>query len=134
MYRNLSLRPNRGQRATSPDFRGRSIGRADGPDRASRSHFTKNPFNCSEINPRSRGTLRIFCKKTYQIISKSTRSLERMGSGFLQKRPSLYQKSTRAPETLSAIFAKTSSDFSQIKIQATFDDISFFSKNKLAET
>jgi len=53
--------------------------------------------------------------------------------GFLQTRP-LYRKSTRAPETLSAIFAKTSSDFSQIKIQATFDYISFVSKNKLAET
>jgi len=47
---------------------------------------------------------------------------------FLQTRPSLYQKSTRAPETLSTIFAKTSSDFSQINIQATFDYISFLKK------
>jgi len=49
----------------------------------------------------------------------------------LQTRPSLYRKSTRAPETLSTFFAKTSSDFSQINIQATFDYISF---KKIAET
>jgi len=52
----------------------------------------------------------------------------------LQTRPSLYRKSTRAPETLSTIFAKPSSNSPQINIQATFDYISFFSKNKLAET
>ena len=51
--------------------------------------------------------------------------------GFLQTRP-LYRKSTRAPETRSTIFAKTSSDFSQINIQATFDYISFL--KKIAET
>ena len=114
------------QRATSPAFRGRSIGRADGPDRASRSHFTKNPFNCSEINPRYRGTLRIFCKKHLIIFLNQPAVQNGWALVFLQKRPSLYRKSTRAPETLSAIFAKTSSDFSQIKIQATFDYISFF--------
>jgi len=122
------------QRATSRAFPGRSIGRADGPDRASRSHFTKNPFNCSEINPRYRGTLRIFCKKHLILFPNQPAVQNGWALVFLQKRPSLYRKSTRAPETLSAIFAKTSSDFSQIKIQATFDYISFFSKNKLAET
>ena len=70
------------QRATSRAFRGRSIRRADGPDRASRGHFSKQFFYFLKINPRSRGPLSIFCKKTPQIISKSTRSLDRMGSGF----------------------------------------------------
>jgi hypothetical protein len=51
----------------------------------------------------------------------------------LQARPSLYRKSTRAPETLSKIFAKTS-DFSQINTQSTFHYIYFLKKNKLAET
>jgi len=56
------------QRATSPAFRCRSIGRADGPDRAIRGHFTKKPFNFSEINPRSRDPLRIFCKKHLRLF------------------------------------------------------------------
>ena len=114
------------QRATSRVFRGRSIGRADGLDRAIHCHFTKKPFYFSEINPRSRGPLRIFCKKHLRLFPNQPAVQNGWALGFLQKRPSLYRKSTRAPETLSAIFAKTSSDFSQIKIQANFDYISFF--------
>ena len=116
------------QRATSRAFRSRSIGRADGPDRAIHCHFTKKPFYFSEISPRSRGPLRIFCKKHLRLFLNQSAVQNGWASVFLQKRPSLYRKSTRAPETLSAIFAKTSSDFSQIKIQATFDYISFFQK------
>jgi len=54
--------------ATSRAFRGRPIGHADGLDRAIRGHFTKNPFNFSEINPRSRGPLRIFFKKHLRLF------------------------------------------------------------------
>jgi len=71
--------------ATSPAFRGRPIGRADGPDRASRGHFskkaltfqksTRGPESLSgyfaknssyffEINPQSStDVLRVFYKK-----------------------------------------------------------------------
>jgi len=103
-----------------------TIRRVDGPDRASGGHFSKNPFYFFEINPRS--TSQYILQKTPQIISKSTRSPDRMAPGFLQRRPYLYRKSTRVPETLSIIFAKNSSDFSQINIQPTSDYISFFPK------
>ena len=123
--------PRRGLRvATSPAFRGRSIGRADGLDRASRGRFTKNPFKFSEINPRSRRPLRIFYKKRL-VLFPNQRSVQ---TGWalvcFQKRPQLYRKSTRAPQTLSPFFAKTSSDFSQIEIQPNFDYI-FFSSKKI---
>ena len=61
--------------ATSPAFRGRSIGRADGPDRASRGRFMKNPFKFSKINPRSRRSLRIFYKK-YLVLFPNQRSVQ----------------------------------------------------------
>ena len=95
--------------------------------------FQKKPFFFSEINPRSRVPLRIFCKKTLQIILKSTRGPERMASGFFfQKNPYFYRKSTRAPQTLSSFFTKTSSDFSQINTQANFDYIFFSQKKRVA--
>ena len=56
------------QRATSRAFSGRSIGHADGLDRASRGHFSKNPFDFLEINPRSRGPLSIFFKKHIRLF------------------------------------------------------------------
>ena len=121
--------PRRGLRvATSPAFRGRSIGRADGPNRVSCGRFTKNPFKFSKINPCSRRSLRNFYKKRL-VLFPNQRSVQ---TGWalvcLQKRPPLYRKSTRAPQTLSPFFAKTSSDFSQIKIQPNFNCIFFFSK------
>jgi len=57
----------------SPAFRGRSIGRADGLDRTIRGHFTKKPFKFSEINPRSRGPLRIFFKKHLRLFRNQPR-------------------------------------------------------------
>ena len=56
------------QRATSLPFCGRSIGRADGPDRASGGKFLKNPLYFSEINPRSRDPLSIFYKKHLRLF------------------------------------------------------------------
>jgi hypothetical protein len=49
--------------AMSSAFRGRQIGRADVPDRASHGYFVKKPFYFSEINPRSTGPLSIFYEK-----------------------------------------------------------------------
>jgi len=46
-----------GERATSPAFPGRSIGRTDGPDRANRGIFAKKPSTFSRINPQSRPPL-----------------------------------------------------------------------------
>ena len=111
--------------ATSAAFRGR----ADGPDRLILGRFTKNPLKFSEINPHSRRSLRIFYKKHLVLFSNQRSVQNGWALVCLQKRPPLYRKSTRAPETLSAIFAKTSSDFSQIKIQPNFDSIFFSSKN-----
>ena len=121
--------PRRGLRvATSPAFRGRSIGRADGPDRPILGRFTKNPLKFSEINPHSRRPLRIFYKKRLVLFSNQRSVQNGWALVCLQKRPPLYRKSNRAPQTLSPFFAKTSSDFSQIKIQPNFDYIFFFSK------
>ena len=90
--------------------------------------FYENPFKFLEINPRSRRPLRNFYKKRL-VLFPNQRSVQ---TGWalvcLQKRPPLYRKSTRAPQTLSPFFAKTSSDFSQIKIQPNFDYIFFSSK------
>ena len=107
--------PRRGLRvATSPAFRGRSIGRADGPDRASRGRFTKNSFKFSEINPRSRRPLRFFYKKTSRIISKSTLSPDRMGTGlfakktshrFLRKHHQIFLKSKYSPTLIISFFS-----------------------------
>jgi len=118
--------------ATSRAVPGRRIGRADGPDRAKRGHFMKNPFNFLEMNSRSRSPLRIFFKKHLRLFPNKPAIQNGWALFFLQKRPSLYRKSTRAPETLSEFFSKISSDFYQIKIQANFDYICFFLKK--AET
>jgi hypothetical protein len=111
--------------ATSPAFRGRSIGHADGPDRADHGFFAKKPFCFSKINPRSTSPLSIFCENHLRFFRNQPVVQIGWAPGFLQKNPFLYRKSTRAAETLSTIFAKTSSDFSQINQQSTFDYISF---------
>ena len=72
-------------------------------------------------------------QETPQIFLKSTRSPERMPSGFFAKKPYLFRKSTRAPQTLSPFFAKTSSDFSQINIQSNFNYIFFFQKKMFGQ-
>ena len=74
------------QRATSRAFRGRSIGRADGPDRSIRGHFTKNPFYVSEINPRSRGPLIIFCKKHLRLFPNQPAVQNGWAPGWLVRR------------------------------------------------
>ena len=58
------------QRATSPAFSGRSIGRVDGPDRASSGHFAKNP-SVFRKSTRAPEALSVYFQKTPQIISKS---------------------------------------------------------------
>ena len=71
-------------------------------------------------------------QKTPQIILKSTRGPERMAAGFFfQKKPlSLSKISPRSTNPL-IFFAQTSSDFSQINIQANFNYIFFFSKKNV---
>ena len=117
--------------ATSAAFRGRPIGRADGPDRTSRGHFSKKPFCFSEINPRSRFSLRIFCKKLLGLFENQPAVQNGWLPDFLQKNPYLFRKSTCTPQTLSPFFAKTSSDFSQINIQSNFNYIFFFQKKNV---
>jgi len=51
---------------------------------------------------------------------------------FSKKKPYFCRKSTSAPQTLSSFFAKTSSNFSQINIQANFDYI-FFLQTKTCD-
>ena len=119
--------PRRGLRvATSSAFRGRSIGRADGPDRASRGRFTKNPFKFSEINPRSRRPLRIFYKKR-PVLFPNQRSVQigwalvclkkkdihfienqlalpRHSHRFLRKHPQIFLKSKYSPILIISFF------------------------------
>ena len=111
---------------TSPIFRGRSIGRADGPDRASRGRFTKNPFQFSKINPRSSRPLRFFftknascyfqidaqsrtdahwfvCKKDLHFIEIQP-ALHRHSHHFLRKYPLIFLKSKNSPPFIISFF------------------------------
>jgi len=111
--------PRRGLRvATSPVFRGHSIGRADGPDRASRGRFTKNPLsfrkstrapdvlsefftkNTScyfQINAQSRPDGHWFvCKKDLHFIENQL-ALPRHSHRFLRKHPQIFLKSKYSP-------------------------------------
>ena len=108
-----------------PFDRPRGRPRSDEP----RSFFEKTLLFFGN-QPRSPSPSQDILQKIPRIILKSTRSPERMASGFFfQKNPYLCRKSTRAPQTLSIFFAKTSSNFPQINIQDNFDYI-FFSPKK----
>jgi len=93
------------QRATSSAFRGRSIGRADGPDRASRGHFSKKPFYFSEINPRSRVPLRIFCKKLLRFFWNQP-AVQKPSHRFLRKPPQIFLKLIYSPTLIIPFFPK----------------------------
>ena len=69
--------------ATSPAFLGRSIGRADGPDRASRGLFSKKTSSFSRINPQYRPPLRFFFKKALELCSPSPASHLHLALPFL---------------------------------------------------
>ena len=112
----------------SPAFRGRSIGRVDGPDRASNGHFAKKILLFFENQPSLQRPFQYIFQKTPQTISKSTRSLDRMGywffanktfslskinpcskdplNNFLQKPPHMFLKSTFKPPLIISLFLK----------------------------
>ena len=89
--------------------------------------FRKKPFYFSENNPRSKAPPRIFCKKLLILFGNQPAVQNGWPPGFLQKTLIFLENQPALHKPLT-IFAKPSSDFSQINIQANFDYIFFPTK------
>jgi hypothetical protein len=72
--------------ATSPAFCSCSIGHADSPDRANHGFFCKKALPFFENQPVLHKLSQYILQKPPQFFSKSTRSLDQMGSWFFAKK------------------------------------------------